>query len=515
MWGWRQQRNRQRRAVHYPTGAPIERLESRALLAGNIEVRVNGEHIQLHGDDAANAVRIRRGTSGIVVEGLESTKINGGNDVVQISSDASSLSGRLWIFLNGGDDKAVVASGIIAALGFRVYGGDGNDSLSAIGATFQRLAGFFGDDGNDTLVLQDCVINGSLQIFADAGDDLVSLTGTSINGEGLVQTSEGNDRVSLNNLGGGGRVDLRTGNGNDSVTVRNTTRAGLVNIATRRGQDAVMFEDNTFNGPVNVLTAQQNDAVHLRDGSTFNGPLSINGTDSKRNDFGDVPGGDQFKAETGNTFNGGSSTLKFEGNEIPAAINTRYDGTNNAGGLIRDAAAADSAASALAANFDLTATASSTQSVNGTGNVLITRTPSISIAGKTVAGATVTVDADDDGQFDDGTATADAAGNYTVATTLTRTDLYTNIEGNDGLSGRRSVKVRGAVPNVGQRDVPVEVDFVTGSVVEFTSELGTYHLEMFDQQAAECDHKLPEIHEPAKWGTSWPLHQQHHSSFSQ
>jgi cyclophilin family peptidyl-prolyl cis-trans isomerase len=483
MWGLRNLRNRQRRAGGNSIGAPAELLESRALLAGNIEVRVNGDHIQLHGDDANNAVRIRRGTSGIVVEGLESTTINGGNDVVQISADPSALSGRLWIFLNGGDDKAVVATGITAPLGFRVYGGDGNDSLSAIGTTFQRLAGFFGDDGNDTLVLQDCVVNGSLQIFADAGDDLVSLTGTTINGEGLVNTFEGNDRVSLNNVGGGGRVDLRTGNGNDSVTVRNTTRAGLLNIATRRGQDSVMFEDNTFNGPVNVLTGAQNDAVHLRDGSTFNGAFSVNGTDSRRNDFGDVPGGDQFKTESGNTFNGGSSTLKFEGSEIPAAINTRYDGTNNAGGLIRDAAAADSAASTLAANFELTATASSAQSVNGTGNVLITRTPNISIAGKTVAGATVTVDADGDGQFDDGTATADASGNYTVTTAVARTDLYTSIAGDDGLTGRRSVKVRGAVANVGQTDVSVEVDYVTGSVVEFTSELGTYHLELFDQQA--------------------------------
>lgn len=483
MWGWRNQRNRQRRAGLHPTGAPAELLETRALLAGNVEVRVNGEHIQLHGDDANNAVRIRRGTSGIVVEGLESTTINGGNDVVQISADASALSGRLWIFMNGGDDKAVIATGITAPLGFRVYGGAGNDSLSAIGTTFQRLAGFFGDDGNDTVVLQDCVVNGSLQIFADAGDDLVSLTGTAINGEGLVNTYEGSDRVSCNNVTGGGRLDLRTGNGNDTVTVRNSTRAGLLNIATRRGQDSVMFEDNTFNGPVNVLTGAQNDAVHLRDGSTFNGPLSVNGTDSRRNDFGDIPGGDQFKAETGNTFNGGSSTLKFEGSEIPSPVTTRYDGTNNAGGLIRDAAAADSAASALAANFDLTATASSAQSVNGTGNVLITRTPNISIAGKTVAGATITVDADGDGQFDDGTATADASGNYTVTTALTRTDLYTNIAGDDGLTGRRSVNVRGAVANVGQRDVAVEVDYVTGSVVEFTSELGTYHLELFDQQA--------------------------------
>jgi cyclophilin family peptidyl-prolyl cis-trans isomerase len=244
-----------------------------------------------------------------------------------------------------------------------------------------------------------------------------------------------------------------------------------------------MFEDNTFNGPVNVLTGGQNDAVHLRDGSTFNGPVSINGTDSKRNEFGDIPAGDQFKVEAGNTFNGGQSTLKFEGNEIPAAINTRYDGTNNAGGLIRDAAAADTAARNLASTFQLTATATSTQSVTGTGNVLITRTPGIAIAGKTVSGATVTVDSDGDGQFDDGTATADASGNYTVNTTLTRTDLYTNIAGDDGLTGRRSVKVRAAANNVGQSDATVEVDYVTGSVVEFTSELGTYYLELFDQQA--------------------------------
>jgi cyclophilin family peptidyl-prolyl cis-trans isomerase len=483
MWGWRTQRNRHRRISTQTADATAELLETRALLAGNVDVRFNGDHVQVHGDDANNAIRVRNDVSGVVVEGLEGTTVNGGTDVVRIFQSQATLNGRLWIFLNGGDDKAVISSGLTTQLGFRVYGGDGNDSLSAVGTTFQRLGGFFGDAGNDTIVLQDCVVNGSLQIFADAGDDLVSLTGTTINGEGLVHTSEDKDRVSLNNVGGPGRLDIRTGGADDSVTVRNTTRSGVLNIATRRGQDSVMFEDNTFNGPVNVLTGGQNDAVHLRDGSTFNAPVSINGTDSKRNEFGDVPNGDQFKVEAGNVFNGGQSTLKFEGNEIPAAINTRYDGTNNAGGLIRDASAADTAAQNLASTFQLTATATSAQSVTGTGNVLITRTPGITVAGKTVSGATVTVDADGDGQFDDGTATADSSGNYTLNTTLTRTDLYTSIDGDDGLTGRRSVKVRAAAANVGQSDAVVEVDYVTGSVVEFTSELGTYYLELFDQQA--------------------------------
>lgn len=483
MWGWRTQRNRHRRNSIQPADAVAEFLETRPLLAGNVDVRFNGDHVQIHGDDADNAIRVRNDVSGVVVEGLEGTTVNGGTDVVRLFQSQATLNGRLWIFLNGGDDKAVISSGLTTQLGFRVYGGDGDDSLSAVGTTFQRLAGFFGDAGEDTIVLQDCVVNGSLQVFADAGNDLVSVTGTTINGAGLVNTSNDDDRVSLNNVGGPGRLDIQTGGGNDSVTVRNTTRSGVLNIATRRGQDSVMFEDNTFNGPVNVLTGAQNDAVHLRDASTFNGPLSINGTDSKRNEFGDIPGGDQFKVEAGNIFNGGLSTLKFEGNEIPTAVNTRYDGTNNTGGLIRDAAAADTAASNLASSFQLTAAATSAQSVTGTGNVLITRTPDITVAGKTVSGATVTVDADGDGQFNDGTAVADSSGNYTLNTTLTRTDLYTGIAGNDGLTGRMSVKVRSTAANVGQSDAAVEVDYVTGSVVEFTSALGTYYLELFDQQA--------------------------------
>ncbi|MEY3457322.1 MAG: hypothetical protein RL215_479, partial [Planctomycetota bacterium] len=483
MWGWRNQRNRNQRIGAAVSAGPAELLESRALLAGNVDIRVVGEHIQVHGDDANNALRVRNDVTGVVVEGLEGTTVNGGNDVVRIFSTPSSLTGRLWIFLNGGDDKAVIAAGLTAQLGFRVYGGDGNDSLSAVGTTFERLAGFFGENGNDTVVVQDCTINGSLEVFTNTGDDLVSLTGTTINGSGLIRTAEDKDRVSVDNLKGSGRLDVRTGVGDDSVAVRNSTRSGRINILTRQGQDAVVFEDNVLGGPVKVFTGAQNDAVQLRDGNTFNGPVSINGTDSKRNEFGDIPNGDQFRAETGNNFNAGSSIARFEGDEIPDPIRNRFEGVNNAGGLFRDVTAANTAASNLASAFQLTAAATSAQSVTGTGNVLITRAPAISITGKTISGATVTVDADGDGQFDDGSTTANAAGDYSLSTTLTRGDLYSNVAGNDELTGRRSVKVRAAAANVGQSDAAVEVDYVTGSVVEFTSELGTYYLELFDQQA--------------------------------
>jgi hypothetical protein len=63
-----------------------------------------------------------------------------------------------------------------------------------------------------------------------------------------------------------------------------------------------------------------------------------------------------------NTFNAAKDIVKSEGTEIPAAIKTRFDGTSGTGGLIKDAEAADTAASNLAGSVPLTAVASTTLS---------------------------------------------------------------------------------------------------------------------------------------------------------
>ncbi|MEP3478088.1 MAG: peptidylprolyl isomerase [Fuerstiella sp.] len=53
---------------------------------------------------------------------------------------------------------------------------------------------------------------------------------------------------------------------------------------------------------------------------------------------------------------------------------------------------------------------------------LVTRDATFTVTGQTEAGATVAIDVDNDGLFDDGTTTADATGAYTVDVTLTHSD---------------------------------------------------------------------------------------------
>jgi cyclophilin family peptidyl-prolyl cis-trans isomerase len=483
MWNWLAGKKRYRRTQPHVSGLPVEILESRALLAGDVRVSFNGDNIRVTGDEGDNAIRVRKDASSVIIEGLEGTTINGAANAVVLSNDPTTLKGRLWIYMEGGNDKAVIANGVTAQKGVRLYGGDGDDALSAVGVTFQALAGLFGDNGKDTISVQDCTINGNLDVQTHDGDDLVSVTDTVVSGSGLLGTGDGDDRISVNNVGGTGLLKIRSGKDDDSIAIQNTIRSGDISVVTRTGQDAVILLKNTLAGNLVIRTGVQNDAVQFREGNTFNGPVRVNGGKNRSNDFGDITGGDQVRVETGNTFNSRQSIVRSEGDVIPAAVTTRFDGTSGSGGLIKDAAAADTAADSLASSMTLTATAASTQSITGTGGVLITRAPDVTITGKTIAGSTVTVDSNEDGIFNDASVTADATGDYSVTVTMTRKDLYTTVPGDDGLTGRRSVKVRSAAPGVGQKDAAIEVDYVTGTVVQFTSELGTYELEMFDAEA--------------------------------
>jgi len=483
MWGRLAGLMRTRNARRQQALAASEVLETRALLAGNVQVTLSDGHAVVTGDSADNLIRVRPDGSQIVVEGLEGTTINGGSAVFAISEDGARMAGRLWIFLNAGNDSAVISPGITFERGFRVYGGDGNDRLSALGSTFQRLAGFFGDDANDIISIQDCTINGELQVLAGTGDDLLSVTDTVVDGSAVAHMEGGKDGVSLNGVGGSGVLWVNLGIDDDSLAMQNTTRSGDIVLIGKRGQDAFMLKGNTLNGSLILRGGVQNDAVEMRDPNTFNGNVLVDAGKSSRNDFGDVSGGDQVSIAANNTFNAANDIVKSEGTEIPAAIKTRFDGTSGTGGLIKDAEAADTAASNLAGSVPLTAVASTAQSAQGSGGVLLTRVPQVTISGKTLAGATVTVDANEDGVFDDATVVADASGDYTLSLNVTRKDLYTSVVGNDELSGRRTLKVRSTLSNSARADRSVEIDYVTGSVVQFTSALGTFELELFDQQA--------------------------------
>jgi cyclophilin family peptidyl-prolyl cis-trans isomerase len=481
MWNWRLKKDRSRRPKNVNLDARIEHLENRALLAGNVVASLNGTHLTLTGDTADNAVEIAVNGNQVQVRGLNNTTINGGTAVFVAAANTDTLTGNVLINLGDGNDAAVFARNVKLSGSVSVVGGNGNDALSSTGATFNRNVAFLGGPGNDTFSLQDSTTNAAILIYGEAGNDLISLTDMTVNGPVIIKGHAGDDGVSLNNVTGTGSIGIETGRGEDDVTVRNSTLNGTLVIKTRQGQDAVMLDENTFNGIVSINTGRSNDALDVRDRNTFNKPMHVLMGDSRRNEFGDIPNGDQTNIATQNVFNAGRRVRSEEGTTIPTAVNNRFDQATT--GLIARATAADTAATSLA-GMTLTSAATSSRSIQSTGGVLVTKDANVTVSGKTLPGATVTLDTDNDGQFDDATLTADNSGNYSSVVVVTRKDLYTSDStANDELTGLQTIRVRSTLTGVGTTDSSVTVDYVKNTVVQFTSALGTFEVEMFDSQA--------------------------------
>ncbi len=119
----------------------------------------------------------------------------------------------------------------------------------------------------------------------------------------------------------------------------------------------------------------------------------------------------------------------------------------------------------------LTTTGNTFANSNGT---LVTKQSSFAIGGTTVAGATVELDLDADG-FDDGSTTADVSGVFTLNAALSNTT--TNL-------GLNSLRVRATTVAAPAGTIEeLDVHRAVGSVVQFTSNVGSFAVEMLDTAA--------------------------------
>ncbi len=103
----------------------------------------------------------------------------------------------------------------------------------------------------------------------------------------------------------------------------------------------------------------------------------------------------------------------------------------------------------------------------------ITRDSTSQVTGTTAAGATITVDSDGDGTFDDGTATAGNDGSYTVDVTLLHTAT------NHG-TNRLLVK---SVSGTSSAETAVNAHLAVGTVVHFATSQGAYDVELLNAEA--------------------------------
>ena len=483
MWSWiRNSRTRpQRRTAQLRTDASGEQLEQRTLLAGNVRLVTSANSVRLIGDQQDNTVKIFQNSGGIWAEGLNETTINDSGDAVLISSGDSALQASFRADLGNGNDTLVISPGTSFDRSVRFSGGQGDDQFFAVGASFAANVVFRGHRGDDEFSAVESSFGQHLSVLTSTGDDVVSLTDTSLTGSTIIRTSLQDDGISFHGVTSDGRILVDAGYDTDSFQVTDSFLLNNLVFIGRRGQDAVRLQSSIFDSTVTLRGGRENDAFEILGENTFHGILRLNGGKHRPDFTGDISGTDQYQLDTASTLNGPLRVTRTESDELAPGIAARFDDDED--GLTALAAALDQDARDLAVSvIELTAVGSAVNSLTDSGGVIVTRDNTVNISGTTVPGAEVSFDSDADGLFDDATVIADGQGHYSVDVTLTRTDLYTDVAGDDGLTGRQSIAVR-ALSGPDEGLAAVEVDYVTGTVVEFTSSQGTWHLELFDDVA--------------------------------
>lgn len=489
MWNWRAKNARKRSNKAIESERVVEHLETRALLAGNVIASLNGSHLTIRGDAADNQIDVTLLNGSIQLRGLSSTTINGGTDAFIVAAGTDTMAGNIVVRLAGGNDSVAFSRGIKFEKSVDVYGEAGNDSIATNGVTFKSDLFLRGYAGNDTISMQDTTVDGSLYLHGQEDNDLITLKTVTLNGNTEIKGHEGDDGVSLNAVTSNGSLAIKTGRGDDDVTIHNSTINSSLLIKTKQDFDAVMLDDNTFGKDVHVNLGRDNDGLMVRNTNTFNGAFSVQGGDSRQNGASDFPSGDAVSIDAANVFIKGRSLRKTEATTVSTAANDRFDKAST--GLIARATAADTAGKNQG-GISLSATAAAVNAAKAltSDGVLITKDGNLTVTGTTLPGATITVDADNDGQFDDGTVTADISGAYSVPVTVTRKDFYTSDSNvNDGLTGLQDVKLR-ATLNTETTDSAVKVDLIkdTNSLIKFSSKTETgatqeYFVEMWNTEA--------------------------------
>ena len=471
MWHWRDRRIQNRsRNPQVAAAECIQVLESRTLLAGNVVASLNGAHLSVSGDAADNQIEVTVANNQVVLRGLSNTTINGSTALFVIAANTDTAPGNISIQTGAGNDTVIFSRNVKVSGTTWLDGGAGNDVLSVTGGTFQHTINIYGRAGNDTISVQNATTEGVLRIKGNSGNDLISLTNLTANGEIRIEGNKGADGVSFNNVTTNSSTRINTGTGNDDIVIRGSTLNGSLRVRTKQDADMLLMDGNTIGGAVALNMGRASDSVLLRNINTFNRPFHVQAGDGNN---------DEVDLGAATVFNAGNRVRKSEDSTVSPSQTARIDAATT--GLIARATAADAAAATLIGlTLALDNSANTTEA--SVGGVLITRNAGFEVAGNTFPGATVTLDTDNDGNFDDGTLTADSLGHFAMMVTLQRTDLNTATATNDQLNGLNKIKVRSTFTGVGTADSAVDVEFIPAAdkIVRFVTNEGTYEVEMFN-----------------------------------
>lgn len=455
----RSRRLRQRRSFDL-----VQHLEDRSLLAGNVMAVVNGAgDLVLTGDAQSNAVDVVVIDNDLVVRGRDNTTINGGNTPFVVAAGSTNIRDDVFARLGRGDDDLFIEG---AAVGGRVIADMGS--------------------GNDRLGLRDTTIGRSLVARTGTGDDGVSLSGVTIGQDLVVRTGRQSDVVSIAESTVQRNTSIATGIHDDSVVFNQATFNGFVHINTSEGHDNFVSMNSTVGRALRVAMGSHHDFALVQD-TTVTGVAVIHTHGGADNLV--IEGGSRFQRLVINTGRGGDNTQVDPAVTAARGIGIRRSETGAVTDSVQELRLNDATLGATtrandlgdffrllsttAAPLTLTVDTSGSGAVESNGT-LVTNMENFTLQVATAPGATVAVDSDGDGNFDDAMATADASGNANLDVMLVH-DATNN--------GANSLTVQASNDVDAPLTEQIDVHLATGTVVRFDSSLGSWDVELLDEDA--------------------------------
>lgn len=193
--------------------ASLESLESRELLAGNVNVVVDGIDIRVIGNDAGNEIQVEGVGGTLRISGVNGTTVNWKRAPVEFDLTAGEF-GDLRFALNAGDDIVNITGDIEMPGRLILYGHAGGDQFSIDGnlqfggdmviagganGDIIDLAGLFAGDK--------LIVNGDDSGILNHGDDIITLINSSSLRDTKVLLGLGTNLAKLTKVAAG--QDLR------------------------------------------------------------------------------------------------------------------------------------------------------------------------------------------------------------------------------------------------------------------------------------------------------------------
>ncbi|BFQ94206.1 Ig-like domain-containing protein [Gallibacterium anatis] len=203
----------------------------------------------------------------------------------------SAEDGNDTIIINALPNKLVA----LEADNSRIFGGNGDDTITIKGDLFGTGNQIFGDAGNDTITINGNIRGSNNLIDGGAGDDIITLNGEVVKDLGgvfTIQGGDGNDTISVGNISTENAVSILAGSGSDTVTIKNVKgdNKSLIDL----GEDG----DKT---DYDILTLNSSSS------DTYNNRFSIGG---KPSDHTQIWGAEEIR------FTGTGVTVKIESGNL-------------------------------------------------------------------------------------------------------------------------------------------------------------------------------------------------------